>query len=1035
MRKLLLVVASMLLIASSLLAQNRHVTGKITDEAGNALPGVSVSIPGSRTGTVTDTKGGFSLNIPQDAKALKISFVGYETQLLPVSGSNIGSIILKADTKAISEVVVVGYGTQKRKDVTGVITTVKGASVAQLPVQSFEAGLGGRAAGVQITIPNGVLNNPPVFRIRGANSLASSYPLIVIDGVPTFTGDVGSTAAPLNPLGSINPSDIESIEVLKDASATAIYGSRASNGVVLVTTKRGKAGRMRISYDGWVGLTTPMRLPKLLNAREFVTMKNEALANSGDNVNRYKLNVDANGDTIDTDWRDVVYRQRALSHSHTISISGGTESTSYYFSGGYTKQDGILRKNDFGRKNILFNIDQRIGKAVTVGAKLAYSNEASSISSASGSLEGEAFASGGLARLAFVTSPIVSPFNPDGSYNIGSQYIANYGSPLRTGLYNPQVLLDLDHSLTTNNHTQGNLYLQVRPWEWVTLRTQYGVDYALLDNDIYQNNIHGDAQTKNGVAFGITQQNKRWVWTNTAQFDKSFGKHNLSLLLGSEQQYDTRQRYGIERNGQTDKYFNTIQGGWSLNLSNAMLRRESYLLSALSRLNYNFNDKYFLTANLRQDQYSAFGPDKKKGVFYSFAAGWEIAKESFWADGGLGKIFSSFKLRGSYGKVGSSAGLGEFDAISLYTPSLYGGGGSLYYDQAGNPQLGWEESKRTDIGFSFGMLNNRISGEFSYYYNNIDGLIMQITTPPSAGVPTTIPYNIGRMYNRGVEFSVNVAAINKKDFTWNTAFNIAYNKNEVTDLGPSTQIPFKTGNLELTSVNQVGYPTSMIFAVKDAGVDPQTGRRMLVNGKGETVYYDATTANYFYADGKPAPRVSINDAQPYKNTNPKILGGWDNTFRYKSFELNILLTYQAGFSIYYGSRAGMLDQRFWNNTTDVLRRWQKPGDVTDIPKVVFGDNVSNGTSYVLTSNVFKGDFIKLRNVGLTYTLPARFTNSIHLSGGAKIYAKASNLAVITKYPGPDPEVSGNGNNVSGQGIDRNTLANGRSYTLGLNINF
>ncbi|RBL92519.1 SusC/RagA family TonB-linked outer membrane protein [Chitinophaga flava] len=1035
MRKLLLVVASMLLIAASLLAQNqRTVTGRVTDESGNPLPGVTVSLPGGKAGTISDANGGFSISVPQDAKALRVSFVGYESRTMAIAGNSVGVIKLKADTKAISEVIIVGYGTQRKKDVTGSIASVKGTAVAELPVQSFEAGLGGRAAGVQITVPNGVVNNPPVFRIRGANSIAGSYPLIVIDGVPTFTGDAGSTSAPLNPLSSINPADIESIDVLKDASATAIYGSRAANGVVLVTTKKGKAGKVRISYDGWVGATAPTRLPKLLNARQYVAIKNEAEKNNPTSKERYALNVDAKGDTIDTDWRDVVYRSRAISQSHTVSASGGNENTTYYFSAGYTKQEGILKRNDFIRKNLLFNIDQRLGKVVSLGTKLSFSNEQSLISGASGSIEGESFASGGLARLAFVTSPIVTPYNKDGSYNISGQYIGNYDSSSRTGLYNPQVLLDLDHSNTENNHVQGNVYLQAKPFEWLTLRTQYGIDYMFLNNDIYQNNIHGDAWTLNGRAYGIFAQSKRWVWTNTAQLEHSFGKHNVSLLLGSEQQRDNRQRYGITRSGQTDKYFTNVQGGWSLNDPSGMLRRENYLLSAFSRANYTYADKYFLSANLRQDQYSAFGPDKKKGVFYGFAAGWEIAKENFWTDGALGRVFNSFKIRGSYGKVGNSAGIADFDALALYTPSLYGGDGSLYYSQTGNPQLGWEVSKKTDLGISFGLFNGRLTGEAAYYYNNIDGLILFLTQPPSAGVPTTIPTNIGRMYNRGFEFSVNAVAINKKDFQWNSSFNISFNKNEVTDLAGSAVIPFTTSSLEQTSANAVGYPVSMIFLVREGGVDPATGRRIFINKAGENVYYDASSKKYNYADGKTAPSVSVNDAVPYKNTNPKILGGFENTFRYKAFELNVLLTYQAGFYVYYGSRAGLLDQRFWNNSTEVLDRWQKPGDVTNIPKLVFGDNVSNGSSFANSSNVFKGDFIKLRNVGLTYNLPERIAAKARMSA-ARIYVRAQNLAIITKYPGPDPEVSSNGNNVSGQGIDRNTLANGRTVTVGVNVNF
>ncbi|HVI43244.1 MAG TPA: TonB-dependent receptor [Chitinophaga sp.] len=1043
MRKLLLVVVSMLLIATTLLAQShRTISGKVTDEAGSPLPGVSVSLPGGKSGTVTDAKGTFTLSVPKESKAVRISFVGYESKTVPVGADNLGTIVLSADTKAISEVVVVGYGTQRRKEVTGNIASIKGNAVAELPVQSFEAGLGGRAAGVQITVPNGVVNNPPVFRIRGANSLSlSAYPLIVVDGIPTFTGDVGSSNAPLNPLGSINPTDIESIDIAKDAAATAIYGSRAANGVVLITTKKGKAGRLRVSYDGWVGFTKPTRLPSILNAAQYLEVKNEGLANAG-STRRYVENKDANGNTIDTKWLDVVYRDQAVSHSHSLGVSGGTENTSYYLSAGYTKQEGILKRNDFIRKNILVNLDQKLGKIFSTGGKISFSNEQSLISGSSGSLEGEAFNSGGLARLAFLTSPIVGPYNPDGTYNTnGGANIGGGKNTLPVGIYNPKTLLDLDHSNTDANHIQSSIYGQLKPWDWFTLRTQYGIDYVLMNNDVYLNNKQGDGFSSNGDATSTHSQYKRWLWTNTLQLDHSFGQNNFSLLLGTEQQRDQRENFGIKRQNQMDDYFNNAGGGWVTDLSNGMLRSENYLLSAFSRLNYNYKEKYYFSANLRQDQYSAFGPNKKKGTFYSFSAGWEIAKEDFWVNSGISKVFSSLKLRGSYGKVGNFNGLGDYSFMTLYRALPYGGSPSLYFNQAGNPDLSWEVSKKTDIGVSFGILNDRITGNIAYYHNNIDGLILNVPQIPSAGIPSTssvatIPANMGKMYNKGVEFDVNAGVIASKNFSWTSSFNIAYNKNEVTELaGDVNAIPFVTSSLEQTSINKVGYPASMLYVVRTKGVDPETGRRIFINAAGEEVYFsNVGNDKYKYADGKIAPAVGVKDAVAYKNTNPKFVGGFENTFRYKGFELNVLLTYQTGFYVYYGSYAGLKDQRYWNNSTDVLSRWKNPGDKTEIPKLINGDNISNGSSFAIAANVFKGDFLKLRTVGLSYALPEDFLKRAHMTG-AKVYVRAQNLAVITRYPGPDPEVSSNGNNASGQGVDRNTLANGRTITVGLNVNF
>jgi hypothetical protein len=389
--------------------------------------------------------------------------------------------------------------------------------------------------------------------------------------------------------------------------------------------------------------------------------------------------------------------------------------------------------------------------------------------------------------------------------------------------------------------------------------------------------------------------------------------------------------------------------------------------------------------------------------------------------------------------VGNIAGLGNFASLSTYGSGLYGGNGTVVYNQAGNNNLTWETSKKMDVGFSFGILKDRLTGEFAYYNTNTDGLLLQVPQPPSAGLPGSIPQNIGTMYNRGIELGLNFAAIQAKDFSWNTSFNISTNTNKVTALAPGlTQIISSTGGLENPSITKPGYPIGMLFVTQTKGVDPATGRRIFINSQGREVYFQhvapAGQARFMYADGTTAPTVSSADAVVYKNTNPKVFGGFDNTFRYKGFELNALLTYQFGSYIYYGTQAGLRDQRFWNNETAVLRRWQKAGDQTDIPKPIFGDNISNGSSFPLDINVFKADFVKLRTLTLGYNLPKTLLDKVKISS-ARFYVSGNNLLILTKYPGPDPEVSSNGNGSSNFGIDRNTVANQRTITVGLNIGF
>ena len=1049
MRKLLLAVTAILLFAGSLFAQ-KTVTGKVTDDKGNPIPNASVIVKGTPTGTVTKADGTFSILVPAEAKALIVSAVDMTTHERAIGAATSLDFSLTPEDKTIAEVVVVGYGTQRKKDVTGTMTTVKGAAVANKPVQSFEQALGGRAAGVQVTIPNGVLNNPPVIRIRGTNSISlSSYPLIVVDGVPTFTGDASGTSAGGNALASINPNDIESIDIAKDAAASAIYGSRAANGVVFITTKKGKQGKARVAYDAWVGWTRAQRLPEVLNSEQYTSYKNEALVNAGTynaTTNSFYQTNGPDGKPIDTKWYDHIYRQ-GFSHSNNVSVSGANDATSYYFSFGYTTQEGIVQQNDFKRATVLANLDHKVTKWLSFGGKVAYANEQNLAAVSSGSLPGEAFATAGIGRAAMLISPNVAPYLNDGSYNFNTAtgLIGVMGNKVsQVGFYNPVPSLDMNRQNSENNHLQGNVFIQLKPVSWLTLRTVYGIDYLLTDNETFADGRTGEGWVANsfgGAAASSVSKNKRWVWTNTAQFDKSFDSHNVSLLIGNEQQSSDNVGFGVGRTIVSDPFYTNIQGGFTGAPTTAGLGiGENYLLSAFGRLQYNYKSRYFISGNVRRDGASQLGENFKYGNFYGISAGWEIAKENFWEDMNLHNVFSSFKLRGSYGKVGNISGLGNFGTLSTYSAGVYGTGATLGFSNAGNPNLTWETSTKTDIGLNFGILKERISVELTYYKNNIDGLILAVQQPPSAGLPNAINTNVGSMYNKGIELTINATPVSTSEFTWNTSFNFANNKNQVTELAPGlTQIittsPAGAATSESVSITKPGYPLGMIFVTRTAGVDPATGRRIFVNAAGRWVYFDfAASSRYRYADGSIAPAVGLQDAQIYEQTSPKFFGGFDNTFRYKGFELNMLFTYQGGFYVYYGSYAGLRDQRFWNNTTDVLRRWQKAGDVTDMPKPIFGDNISNGSSFPLDVNVFKGDFIKLRSAMLSYNLPRSVLDKAKLSS-IRVYLMGTNLAIITDYPGPDPETSTNGNGTTNQGVDRNQVGNGRTITFGLNIGF
>jgi TonB-linked SusC/RagA family outer membrane protein len=1037
MRKLLVALTAVLLFTGQLLAQ-RTITGKVIDEKGEPVPNASVMVKGSNTGTVTKSDGTYSITVPANAKHLVISSVDMATEEISIGTQTTINTTLRAADKSLQEVVVVGYGTQRKSDITGNIATVKGAAIADKPVPSFDAALAGRAAGVQITVPNGVLNNPPVFRIRGTNSInLSSYPLIVIDGIVTYTGDVSQTLAASNVLSNINPADIESMDILKDAAATAIYGSRAANGVVLITTKKGKKGKAKVTYDGWLGWTTPTRMWKMLNAQQYMDIKNEGLTNVGGTA-RYLPTNGPDGKPIDTDWSDVIYRT-GVSHSHNMSVSGANDATSYYFSFGYTNQEGIIRKNDFNRKTVRFNVDQKVNNWFSLGVNASYTNELNKAALNSGSLPGAAFASAGVGRLALSLPPNVSPYNNDGSYNLNGNALGKMNNIENITFWNPQPILDNNYSNTENNRILGNVYAQIKPIKEVTFRTSYGVDYLNSDNKNFYTKIQGDGFSVGGSAFSTLGKNKRWTWTNTLQFDKTFANdHTVGILGGTEQQRSTFEGFGLTRQSLSDDFFTVIQGGFNTPLTAGIGLGENYLTSLFGRASYDYKKKYFLSGSFRRDGYSAFAPGLKYGNFYSVSGTWDLSKENFWS-GGISTVLNSFRLRGSYGKVGNISGIGDFASNSLYGSGLYNGGATLVFSQAGNDKLTWETSKKTDVGFTFGLWNNLITGEFAYYYNNIDDLLLSVPNSPSTGMPNSVLQNVGKMYNKGIEFTINASPIRGRDFQWNTSFNITYNKNNVVNLVDGVPFIATATSLETPSITMPGYPVGMLYVIETRGVDPATGRRIFVNASGQELLYDhsaPTSSRWTYRDnGQVAPAINPGlDQKVWKNSNPKYVGGFDNTFRYKGFDLNVLMTYQLGFYVYNGTRASALDQRFWNSTTAVLKRWQKPGDVTDIPKLVYTDNTSNGSANPISENAQKGDFVKLRSIALGYTLPSRLLSKAGISS-ARVYISGQNLAIITKYEGPDPEVSSNGNGNLNQGVDRNTVANGRVITFGLNIGF
>jgi TonB-linked SusC/RagA family outer membrane protein len=1053
----------MLMLAGLTSWAQRTVTGRVTDATGAPVPNASVQVQNTTVGTVSRNDGSFSLNVPANGRTLVISAVGMTTQELAIGTQSTFAISLRPGAEQnMQEVVVVGYGTQRRRDVTASISSIGANKIKDIPVQSFEQALAGKAAGLNITIPNGVLNNPPVVRIRGANSITgSTFPLVVVDGVPVFTGDISTNLAANNVLGNINPSDIESIEVLKDAAATAIYGSRAANGVLLVTTKKGRSGKPRITYETWVGWTKPFNIFEVLNAKQYVEIKNEGVRNlnavavAGVPAGAPLFFLDTiGGQVVDTKWADYVY-QTGFQQNHTFSVSGANQGTRYYFSANYTKQEGILQTNTFDRKQIRMNIDQQVNNYLKIGGNFNFSRGTSQ-SPNSGSLPGTPFSTAGTARLAFVTAPNVSPYAADGRYNIigidnpaqrnSFNQVGRNRNLDRSGFYNPVLVRDLNLITSQSDQLLGDINAEVRILKGLTFRTQYGVNWQTVEDKTFYNSIHGDgiqtvAVTDDGTAFNSTGKFNTTNFQNYFTYDLSLNNiHNVNVLLGSEEQTTKVDRWSAQRSGLSDVFFNEFQGNFTINDNppqNSLT--ENYLLSFFGRVNYNFKNRYYLSGNIRRDGYSAYAEGKKWGTFGGGSIGWNISDEAFWQGNFLKKV-NSLRLRASYGKLGNITSVGNFAALSTFSSGQYGiGYPTLFFSQAGNRDLKWENSAKTDVGLQFGLFNDRLTGDIAYYNTDLSDLIINVPTPPSMGIPgNSIAANAASMYNRGIELNLTGRIFQNKNFSWTATFNLTTQKNRVTALATGVPEIVGTSQLERTNITRVGASIGSFFVVRTNGVDAATGRRIFLDAKGQEVLFnfaDPVATRYRYRDGTTAPSIDLGrDGVIAGNALPTVYGGLINNFSFSGFDLTVDAIYSYGNKVYFGSRAGLLDQRFWNSGTEILNRWQKPNDQTNIPRVVYNDNISNGSSFPLDVNLFDGSFIKIRNISLGYTIPSRIIERAKISS-VRIYGQVFNAFLITNYPGADPEISVNGNSALTPGVDRNSIGQARTFTVGLNIGF
>lgn len=1063
MRKITILLACILFATQAVFAQKK-VTGTVTSmDDGSGIPGVTVLVKGTTMGTTTDVNGYYELVAASNA-TLVFSVVGMKSIETPIGDRSVINILMELDIYAIEELVVVGYGIQQRRDVSGSISTVRGADIRNTPVQTFDQALQGKAAGLSVTIPNALLGNPPVIRIRGFNSISgSSSPLIVVDGIPVFTGDLSRTQATMNVLGDINPNDIESVEVLKDASATAIYGSRAANGVILITTRKGQLGKTKVNYDFNFGITRASRLYEMMNAEQFVAHKNLARVNAGLGE-AYFLNNDSDGNLIDTDWSDVIY-QTGLQQSHALSFSGGNQTTSYFVSLGYSTNEGIIRTNTYERTNARINFDHKLTKAITLGANFAITS-AFTTAPNSGSIAGSNFSTAGAGRIAFLYAPNVPLFvdtpngfprkdDPSQFYNIGSNGLMGMlNNTQGVGFFNPEFIFDYNYHHAKSDRILSTVYGNFELLPGLNFRSAFGLDNSGIESMTFWDRRHGDGTTRGGDAYNYFDRRNRWNWTNTLNYMFTLAESaNFNVMVGSEEQYTEFNGWSGARTGLADPFFTSYQGTFTVNaIPPTLAQTENYFTSTFGRLNFNFDQKYYLEVSGRRDGFSGLAADNKYGNFGGASVMWNLSRENFVLNSGIADVISDLRLKASFGQVGNISGISDFGSLFLYSAGLYNGNATLFFSQAGNPDLEWETSNKFDGGLAFGFLNDRIQVDLGYYYNLVDGLILNVPQAPSKGIPLNqIPANVGSMYNTGIELSLTSYNYKSSDFSWVTTVNLATLKNEVTELAPGLTALVGVTQLETTNRTVVGYPIGQIWGVETAGVDPETGRRVFIKRTTNATTGEVTTSNVYYGHGTNWPEgqagwrnedgtvsrpINItDDGVVLGSPLPKLYGGIDNNFTFRNFDVALGITFAAGFHVYNGSKAGLRDQRTWNNSKEVYdEAWEKPGDQTDIPKPIWGDNISNGSTMVQAQNVEKGDYLKVRNLSIGYSVKNEWLNRNGVSN-LRVYAQMFNILTLTGYTGADPEISSNGDANLTPGVDRNSVPQARTISFGLNLGF
>lgn len=997
-------------------AQNKTITGKVTSEKdGSALPGVSVTPKGASGGTSTSNDGTFSITIPANISILTFSGVGYDSKDVNVTSQLTVNVSLKSTTVDMNEVVVIGYGTQRRREVTGAISKVTSDKITSLPTPSFEASLQGRAPGVQVVQGSGLAGSGSVVRIRGIGSVsAGGDPLYVLDGVPIVSDPFlrgNSGAQNQNPLATINPNDIESIEILKDAGAAGIYGSRGANGVVLITTKKGKSGAPRFNYNNRFGFTTWAMRPKFLSGPDWLQLRQEAWENDG-NTGKAPLPGGITweqAERTNTDWWKELTRTGFI-NEHNASMTTGNKWLKSYVGASYAKDESYIKGNAYERLGVRGNFDFQALSNLKFNLNVSWNN--------GNNHRVPAAWAGGLGDAMSTALPIYPIYNDDKSYWRGGA--------------NPVFRRDQTKWRNTENKYFGSVGVEYQPIKDLVIKATASVDFTTSFDDQFESALYMGRTDVAGIAKRYIFHNLNKTGTITASYNWApTDDHKFNFLIGSESQEVTKKDYNGDIYTFTDKPFwqnKSLYRHVRDSLENAGIRtfdeRGAWtFVSFFGRINYSLKNRYVLQLLARADGSSKFGPNNKFGFFPAASAAWIITEEDFMKDIDFVRFL---KFRASYGVVGN-ADIGDGMYYAKISPGgqPFIGGATLYPDNIANPDLKWETMRNFDLALEFAVWNNRLSGEIAYYNKTTTDQLLNGAVQPSIGFDRYLRnLDGGKIVNQGVELSLTAKLIEKKDITWTVGGNISKNYNEVISLGQLTADAVSGGTNDTRIIP--GYPVGTNYLARFVGVDPNDGL---------PIWLDKT--------GKTTKTFSLDHRVPVGKVIPDYVGGFNSNFTYKGFDLGVLFTYAIGGNLYDGSakrQDGIVTD--WNMRTDIVDRWRQPGDMTKYPRLTMNTSTYPGLSsewqYNSTMFLYDADYLRLRELTLSYTLPSKMFSNGRIRG-IKAFVTGMNLLTFTKYPGGDPEVARDFENPQDRNMSPNvtylTPPQQKAFTFGFNVNF